>query len=353
MSKVFFSKIEKRDKTKSIGEKVKRLYQKSELGKLFNKNDFLALKIHFGEAGNAGFINPFWLRPLVGYIKESVPHLFFTDSNTLYQGERANAIDHLKIAFGHKFSLQNLGAPVIISDGLFGRNFREVAISGKYFKKVKIASSIVEADSILGLAHLTGHCQTGLAGAIKNLAMGCASRQGKLEQHSEIFPEVDIKKCLGCQECISWCPVKAIECVEGKAKIKKELCIGCGECTVVCRTEAIKIFWDDNLKRLQEKMAEYFSGVVKGKKVAFINFLTFFTKDCDCMSKDKVPLIEDIGIIASDDPVAIDKASADLLNQKKKGDIFKEIFPEIDWSIQLNYASQLGLGSLDYELIEV
>jgi len=355
MSEVFFSKIERADRGKIIGEKLRELYQVSGLERLFGKGDFLAVKIHFGEAGNRGFINPLWLKPLVACVKEKVPRVFFTDSNTLYQGRRANAVDHLKLAAGHKFSLQNLGAPVIISDGLLGRNYRGANIPGRYIKKAKIASAIIESDGLLGLAHLTGHCQTGLAGAIKNVAMGCASRAGKLEQHADVLPEVDEEKCLGCQECLRWCPVEAIEFVGKKARIKKDICIGCGECTVACRNEAIKIFWDENLQRLQEKMVEYFLGATKGKekKTGFINFLTSFTKNCDCMAKDEPPLIEDIGILASLDPVAIDKASADLINQKAGRDIFRQNFPEIDWFFQLKYASELGLGDLNYNLVEI
>jgi len=353
MSKVYFSRITKDDRGKDIGNKLKRLYQASGLEKLFDKDDFLALKIHFGEAGNQGFINPLWLRPLVDYIKERVSHPFFTDSNTLYQGKRANTVDHLKLAAGHKFNLQNLGVPVIISDGLFGRNYREVDISARYIKKAKIAGDIVECNGILGFAHLTGHCQTGLAGAIKNIAMGCASRAGKLEQHSDVFPEVDEDKCLGCQECLRWCPVKAIEFINGKARVDKTTCIGCGECTVVCRREAVKILWDDNIQRFQKKMAEYFWAAIKDKKTGFMNFLTFFTKDCDCMGKDETPLMENIGILASSDPVSIDQASADLINQKAEKDIFRQLYPEIDWSIQLKYAAELHLGSLEYELVEI
>ncbi len=353
MSKVFFCKILKGDRDKDIGVKIKSLYQLSGLEKNLNKTDFLAIKIHFGESGTHGFINPFWLRPLINFIKEDVSHPFLTDTNTLYQGQRANSVDHLKLAAGHKFSLHNLGIPVIIGDGLMGRYYREIPVSGRYVKKAKIAGDIVECDGILGLAHLTGHCQTGLAGAIKNIAMGCASRAGKLEQHSDVFPEVNENKCSGCGECLRWCPVEAIGFVDGKARINKEICIGCGECTVVCRTGAIKILWDGNIERFQRKMVEYYSAAIQNKKTGFINFLTYFTRNCDCMSKGERALIENIGILASSDPVSIDKASADLTIHKAGQDIFKSSFPDIDWSFQLRYAAELKLGELEYELVEI
>jgi len=193
--------------------------------------------------------------------------------------------------------------------------------------------------------------QTGFAGALKNLGMGCASRAGKLQQHSKTIPEITADKCIGCGSCMDICPANAIGIKKKKAILVKERCIGCGECTVICRTGAIEIKYDENVAKFQEKMVEYALGVKKAlnSKIAYMNLLYNITKNCDCMSKNETPITQDIGIIGGLDPVAIDKASIDLIGMGK----FKEIFPEIDPSIQINYGEKIKLGSSQYELVEV
>jgi uncharacterized Fe-S center protein len=183
--------------------------------------------------------------------------------------------------------------------------------------------------------------------------MGCASRAGKLEQHSNVLPEVSTAKCTGCGECIKWCPACAIEMKSGRAGITHSKCVGCGECTVTCKAGAIAIRWSETVKALQEKMAEYALGVAKAltpQRMYCLNFLTHITKDCDCMAKDEPPICADLGIAASDDPVAVDQASVDMLLAANRSDIFKKGYPDIDWSVQLKYAESIGLGSTKYEL---
>jgi len=274
-------------------------------------------------------------------------------SNVLYKRSlRTNSIDHLKVAYEHGFDIENVEAPILIADGIFGRNFIEVRIDKKHFSKVKIAADIASCDSLLALSHITGHMQTGLAGAIKNLGMGAASRRGKYEQHSGIVPEIDTNFCTGCGLCQSNCPASCIVIKSKEAHILKNSCIGCGECVVVCRTKAIDTKWSETLENLQEKMVEYAYGVVKTLqgRVGYINFLIKVTKDCDCLAMDEPKIIEDLGILASEDLVSIDKASADLVNGMKGKDIFREGYPEVDWMVQLKYAARIGLGDLNYKL---
>jgi uncharacterized protein len=355
-SNVYFVKLNNGDPDNVVKEKLNALIDGSNVLKFIKKEDFTGLKIHFGEEGNTGHIKSEWLEGLIKRLQAVTKNFFFTDTNVLYkQSLRTNAVDHLKLAREHGFALDRCRVPVIIADGLLGRNFTEVEIKKKHFSKVKIASDITNCDSLLALTHITGHLGTGFAGAIKNLGMGCASRRGKFEQHSGIVPDFKSEACVGCSYCMVNCPAGCITLKEGKACIDEASCIGCGECVVVCKTEAITNKWSETLANLQEKMVEYACGTIQavGRRIGYINFLTDITRDCDCLAKDEPRIIRDIGILASDDLVSIDKASAELVNEYGNKDVFREQYSEIDWTVQLKYASVLGLGNTDYKLIEV
>lgn len=355
-SNVYFAKLKSGDSDKVVKEKLNALVDKSNALKFIKKGDFTGIKLHFGEEGNTGHIKAAWLEGLVERLRSITKNIFFTDTNVLYkESRRTNAVDHLKLAYEHGFSLDRYGVPVVIADGLWGRNFMEVEIKKKHFSKVKIACGITGCDSLLALTHITGHIMTGFAGAIKNLGMGCASRRGKFEQHCGILPGFKSEDCSGCGACVVNCPAGCITLENGKAKIDEASCIGCGECVVVCKTDALTAKWSETLAKLQEKMVEYACGAIHAvdRRIGYINFLTDITKDCDCLAKDEPRIIQDIGILASDDIVSIDKASGDLVNEIKKKDMFREQHPDIDWTVQLKYASEIGLGNLDYKLIEM
>jgi uncharacterized Fe-S center protein len=196
--------------------------------------------------------------------------------------------------------------------------------------------------------------------------MGCASREGKLSQHSNIAPKVAKKKCIACEECLSHCSQNAIALQEEKAFIAPEKCVGCGECILICPQGAIQIQWNESIPVFQQKMVEYTMGVLKGKegRAIFLNFLTDITPACDCYGHSDRPIVRDIGILASTDPVAIDQASVDLVNNEpghkdsaliknyKSGeDKFRGVYPQIDWEVQLQYAEEVGLGTRRYELV--
>lgn len=355
-SDVFMAKVGIGDSDKIIAQKLNALVDASGVLGFLKKDDYTGIKIHFGEEGNTGHIKAEWLKGFVERLQSITNNIFFTDTNVLYkQSKRTNAVDHLKLAYSHGFNLRKMSIPVIIADGLKGRNYTDVEISKKRFSKVKIASDIADCDSLLALTHITGHIMTGFAGAIKNLGMGCASRRGKFEQHCGIVPDFNSKECVGCGLCVSNCPANAIKLSNGKAKIEKTNCIGCGECVVVCKTEALNAKWSETLANLQEKMVEYACGAVKAVdgRIGYINFLMNITKDCDCLAKDEPRIVEDIGILASRDLVSIDSASAEILNSLKGKDIFRQEYPEIDWAVQLKYAAGLGLGEINYKLITV
>ena len=353
-SQVYWTSASRREEPRALAKKVEALYLKLGIHEKIEKESFVALKIHFGEKGNTGFIKAPWLEGLVGQLRRRTRRAFFTDTNTLYVGMRSNAIDYLSLAADHGYSLEKTGLPVFIADGLIGENDEEIKVGLEHIKAAKIGAGIVHADFLLCLSHLTGHVQSGLGAAIKNLGMGCAARAGKLEQHSEVHPHINSKHCADCGSCVDYCPTGAISRRQGSAFITDDRCIGCGECLVVCKVGAVKMRWDEDSARLQEKMAEY-AFAVAGRfpgRIGFLNFLTKMTKDCDCMSKDQPEIAGDVGIAASLDPVALDQASADLVIRTAGKDVLRAGY-NLDWSRQLKHGQKIGLGSLDYELIEL
>ncbi len=355
ISKLYFINAGDSETSESIAEKTKAITLASKASEAICPDDFVAIKLTFGEAKNSGFIKPQWISPLIDIVKEKSGNVYFVETNTLYREARSNSIGHLKVADEHGFNLQSTGIPVIIADGLFGRDSRNVSINKDHFDSVKIASGVYDSDVIIVLSHVTAHFQTGFAGAIKNLGMGCASRAGKLAQHSDVKPEVTQDKCIGCGLCLDCCPANAIALKRKKALIVKEKCIGCGECVIICRWDAIEIKYTETTNRLQEKMAEYALGTLLAAKrrVILMNFLINITKNCDCMAKDEAPVVKDIGILAGFDPVAIDKASIDLVNRTSEGDLFKGLYQQIEYMAQIVHGEKIGLGSQDYELIEI
>ncbi len=366
MTEVYFSNM-RAEKKRSLLDKIETLFDKAGFSHLIKKGDMVAVKVHFGERGNTAFISPIFIRRIVDKVKKCGGKPFLIDTSTLYVGSRANAVEHLITAIENGFDYSVVGAPLIIADGLNGKDYFEVKIEGKHFKKVKIASAAYLADCLIAVSHFKGHELTGFGGALKNIGMGLGCRSAKQEMHSDVLPEVDSTICTGCQKCIHWCPAGAIKInVMGKAEIDHKKCMGCGECTVTCPLSAIKIHWETEPDVIQEKIVEYALGAMKNKvnKVGFFNFVINITPDCDCWGWSDAPIARDIGILASTDPVAIDQASVDLVNSAQGieqsrlknssvKDKFRAIFPSVDWNVQLDYGKKVGLGKRAYNLIEV
>lgn len=371
-SKVYFMDFRSRRKKENKQNKLMRLFDAVGASDIIADGDLTAVKIHFGERGGDGFIRPIFVRPIVDKIKEAGGKPFLTDTNTLYSGSRKNSVDHLNTAYEHGFTPLVTGAPILIADGIKSDNFGEVELGLKHFKFARIASDIVNADAMVVMSHFKGHEMAGFGGSIKNIAMGCAPAIGKRDQHST-RPKVGNEKCIGCEACIKVCPESAIENIEGKAFIHKEKCIGCGECITVCPVQAIALDqWGSEARDFIEKMAEYAYGAVKGKKgkTVYFNFLMDITPDCDCVPWSDAPIVPDIGILASTDPVAIDKASLDLVNRESAlkhsmlhdrtgddcecgEDHFKAMRNGTYGELQISYGESIGLGSSDYELIKL
>ncbi|GAW91504.1 DUF362 domain-containing protein [Calderihabitans maritimus] len=364
-AEVYFADMRAK-KGSNLLDKVERLFDRAGFAELIAPKDLVALKVHFGERGNTAYIRPTFVRRIVDKVKKKGGKPFLTDANTLYVGSRANAVDHLETAIENGFAYAVVGAPLIIADGLTGKDYIKVPISGKHFKEVKIGSVVYHADAIIGVTHFKGHEATGFGGTIKNIGMGLGSRSGKQMMHSDILPSINPEKCVACGKCIPWCPGEAIEIREKKAVIITDKCMGCGECTVTCPQQAIAINWKTEPDVIQEKMAEYALGVLQDKKnkAGFFSFVMNVTPDCDCFSWSDAPIVPDVGILASRDPVALDQACLDLVNDQialtnsrlgNKND-YEDKFRcihGIDGTLQLTHAEKLGLGSRRYELIKI
>jgi len=366
-SKVYFIDLRATPK-ENLVSKLGRLVDITGLSETIKERELVAVKLHFGELGNTAFIRPLFIRKIVESIKGVGGFPFLTDANTLYAGTRSDSPRHLTTAIQNGFAYSVVDAPLIIADGLRGKSETAVTVNQKRFKRVYIGTDIVEADALISVAHFKGHELSGFGGTIKNLGMGCASRKGKLAQHSTVGPMVIEKKCIGCGDCISHCSQNALALVDEKAVLDSKKCIGCGECILVCPNEAIQIQWDQAIPVFLENMVEYTMGVLKGKedKTLFLNFITNVSPACDCYGYNDAPIVRDIGIVASKDPVAIDQASVDLVNSEQAlpdsclktnmasgEDKFRGVYPNVDWTIQLDYAEKLGLGSRSYELEKI
>ncbi len=355
-AKVYFIKASIGDGEKKISAKAVELFKAGKFAKCFKENDFTAVKVHVGEHKNTTYLRAPCIKGLVDELIKLKTKPFITDTSTLYTGRRHNAIDHTILAAEHGFDFHGLGVPFIIPDGLFGTSETSVKINGELNKEVSIAYDIVRCQSILSIAHFTGHIATGAGATLKTLGMGCASRKGKMRQHSALKPSID-DKCTRCGECFEHCPADAITLDGIKAHIDQESCIGCAQCLAVCRFNAVKCNWGEETEVLQKSVAEHALGVLKGKenRAAFFNYIIYVTEDCDCFDKpDMHKIVDDIGIVASTDPVAVDKASLDLV-ENKAGKKLPRLLKnnKLEPRYQIEHAERIGLGSTDYELIEV
>ena len=371
-AKVYYSDLRCRPGV-SLLDKLKKLIRRAGIGEIDFDHKLVAIKMHFGEPGNLAFLRPNYAKAVADVVKELGGIPFLTDCNTLYPGRRKNALEHLDAAYENGFTPLSTGCQVIIGDGLRGNDDVEVPVAGaEYIQTAKIGKAIMEADVVISLSHFKGHEQTGFGGAIKNLGMGCGSRRGKMEQHAEGKPKVKASRCVGCRKCTTQCAHDAISFDdEGKASINWNRCVGCGRCIAVCNTDAIRAGNDCAMEELGCRMAEYAKAVVDGRPQFHISLVIDVSPYCDCHGENDVPILPDVGMFASFDPVALDQACADAcLRQqpipgshldeqlRREGfcdhhDPFINSMPDTDWRVCLAHCEKIGIGSRTYELIEV
>jgi len=349
----------------SLVKRVGKLLESAGLKDAIAEGDLVAIKLHFGEEGNTGFVQPVFLREVVHRVKKAGGNPFLTDANTLYSGKRKNAVDHLTTAIHHGFAYATVEAPVIIADGLDGREACDVPIVGfKHFESVRIGSAAVHADAMVAVTHVKGHEATGFGGALKNVGMGLGCRSAKQRMHADFSPEVTPETCTACKRCVKACPVQAIVIgPDNFAVVDRATCYGCGECVAVCPYGAIATQWTTTPEAIQEKIVEHVAGAIAGKegKVVYLSFVTNVSPDCDCWSFSDAPVVADIGVLASTDIVAIDQAAYDMIvaapglpGGRGEGlaagaDKFTAI-TGIDGTIVMRYGEEHQMGSREYEL---
>ncbi|MEA4966130.1 MAG: DUF362 domain-containing protein [Oscillospiraceae bacterium] len=362
VSKVYFTDFHISDRENRI-QKLKRLILTAGMDQIDFQNQFVAIKIHFGELGNLSFLRPNYAKAVADVVKELGGRPFLTDCNTLYVGSRKNALDHLDTAYENGFSQSSTGCHVLIADGLKGSNETLVPVDGEYVKEAKIGSAIMDADIVISLTHFKGHEMTGMGGAMKNLGMGSGSRAGKMEMHSAGKPYVDQGRCIGCGSCQRICAHSAPEMRNKKVTINHSKCVGCGRCIAVCPMDAVQPAQDEALENLNCKIAEYAKAVVQNRPAFHISLAMEISPDCDCHNSNDIPIVPDVGMFASFDPVAIDQACCDAVNRQipqkgstiegKEGEPLSAAHPITDWRGQIVHGKKIGLGTDEYELVRI
>jgi uncharacterized protein len=369
-SKVWFTNLRTKP-SQNLLKKLENLVIKAGIEKIDFEKKIVALKVHFGEPGNLAYLRPNYAAGIVKLLKSKRAVPFLTDCNTLYYGSRSNAPSHIEAAFENGYNPIVTDCPVIIADGIKGIDFREIEVNLELCNSAKIGSAIADADIIISLNHFKGHELTGFGGALKNIGMGCASVGGKLFLHSGSSPRIYEKNCTGCRICEKYCAHDAI--VVGKDKIAHidyEKCVGCGQCVAVCQYDASRVVWQSSSETACKRISEYAFAVIKDKPSFHINFIMNVSPNCDCWDYNDYPVVPDIGIAASFDPVALDKASADMVKaapalpgskifeDHHRGDLqgedkFKLAHPDTFWQAGLEHAQKIGLGNISYNLINV
>lgn len=345
--KVFFlAGKDKSELLKRLPLLLERLIDKD-----FTASPFCGIKVHVGEKGNKTFVPADFARVGVKFLKEKKARPFLFETNTLYHGQRGHTLDHLRLAAEHCFTLENVGAPLLIADGIRGEGAARVPVrNGKHIKEAQVASLVPDIPFVVGFSHFKGHMLSGFGASIKNFSMGTAARGGKLEMHSLSKPRIDISKCTRCGECRRHCPSEAIEVKSEDFVILHAKCTGCAGCIGVCPVKAVKFNWDEASESAAEKMAEYAGATLTGKQGFFVNFLFDITKDCDCWGEAMKPIHDDVGVLASRDPVALDQACFDMGKIKHK---LRSAHAEVDPEVQLAHAERIGVGKRDYRLEEL
>lgn len=356
----------------SLTEKLQRLIKKAGITDIDMDGKFVAIKMHFGELGNLSYLRPNYAKAVADVVKECGGKPFLTDCNTLYPGSRKNALEHLDCANINGFNTITTGCQIIIGDGLRGTDDITVPVrNGEYCKEAYIGRAVMDADIFISLTHFKGHESTGFGGAIKNIGMGCGSRAGKMHQHNSGKPIVHDDLCRGCRRCAKECGSDAITYETGKAVINQDICKGCGRCIGACAFDAIENQnWDAN-EILGRKMAEYSQAVCDGRPTFHISLVRDISPNCDCHGENDAPILPDVGIFASFDPVALDQACVDaclhatpMPNSQLSDNLadphwhhhhdnFLDSNPNVRWKETLEHAEKIGLGTREYELIQM
>ena len=366
-SKVFFTDFRCRLGVSQL-DKLRKLLEKSEFSKIDFDGKFVAIKLHFGELGNLSFLRANYAKVVADFVKERGGKPFLTDCNTLYVGSRKNALEHMDTAYLNGYSPFSTGCHIIIADGLKGSDDIEVpVVGGEYCKTARIGRAVMDADIFISLAHFKGHEHAGFGGALKNIGMGCGSRAGKMAMHADGKPYVQTDLCVGCGACAKICAHSAPIITDKKCRIDHDKCVGCGRCIAVCPKDAITPDYDQAVEVFNYKIAEYAKAVVDGRPSFHISIARDISPDCDCHEENDVPMVPDVGMFASFDPVALDLACIEAVNRQpilpgsalaERGDPHDHdhlhaAHPDTCWQAAIEHGKKIGLGTDEYTLITV
>ena len=345
MSNVYYKKTNSKTTVQEIQQISKSLLTTLVEKEQISLNKTIPLKVHFGEKGNKTFVKSENYLGIIDFLKERKIESLFMETSVLYGGQRFKAEVHHKTALEHGFDQ----LPIIFADGESGEDYAETEVDLKHYDSCKIGKKFLDYNQLVVVSHFKGHQLAGFGGAIKQLAMGHASKGGKLAMHMGNKPQIKNRKCEQCNLCQKRCNEAAITIGE-KSFIDHDKCVGCGACVPACPHNAISFITLQSMakflmggNKFREKIVEYAYAAQLDKKNIYINFAMNITKGCDCEPRKMRPLIEDFGIMVSTDPVALDKACWDLA--KEKGKKFKG-------AEQFDYAEKVGLGSQNYVLIK-
>jgi hypothetical protein len=370
MSKVYFASARayKWKYDDSMPGKLERLLKEINLATYFEQKEWIAVKTHFGSEGAHRIVRPIFLRKVVEALKSLGAKPFVTDT------VRIKGLDYLEVANQNGLNHLSVGAPVVLADGLYG-NDNIMVKAGEILGEIAIASLIHDVPAMVVCSHVKGHIQAGYGGAIKNVAMGGVSSshrdrgwkcgRGAMHTIGEGKLIWNKERCELCYQCEEICPLETIKFDNELFAYKDEDCWRCGRCTRVCPSGALILPGDD--ERFMRSLAEAAKAVLstfKKDKVLYINFLTEVQPECDCMPVADVPVMQDQGILLSEDIVAIEQASVDMLLKAaplpqsateekavvRGDDVFHKITDKPYW-IQVEEAERLGLGSRKYEII--
>jgi uncharacterized Fe-S center protein len=368
-SKVYFTDLHAKP-SNNLLKKLETLVVKAGIDTIDFEKKMVAIKIHFGEPGNVAYLRPNFAAVIVKMLKKKDAIPFLTDCNTLYSGRRSNGIAHLESAFENGYNPLTTGCPIVIADSIKGTEYRDIEVNLECCNSARIGSAIADSDVVISVNHFKGHEITGFGGALKNLGMGSASAGGKLFLHSGASPKIFEENCSGCRICERFCSQGAVAVgADKKAHIHFEKCTGCGQCIAVCQYDAARPATDASSDIVNKRIAEYAYAVVKDKPAFHINFIIDVSPNCDCWNFNDYPLVPNIGIAASFDPVALDQACADMVkaapalpqsviyqnhdNDHCGEDKFKMAHPDTNWQAGIDHAVKIGLGSKEYEIVKI
>jgi uncharacterized Fe-S center protein len=375
----------------SLTFKAVKVFRDAGLGELFKPGDTVGIKTHFGEYGVSLNLRPHYVRSIVDEVKRLGGKPVAVECTTMPYSEfasRSTATEMLKTAARHGFTVETLGCPIWVCDGEYGVDDVKVDVPhGVFMKYSYMGRRLQELDAMIVVSHFKGHPNGVIGGAIKNVGIGCASKRGKIMTHAVNHP---------LYGCLQWsinqqaaataaqgeyptlldrvlmsCPYDAMSYVDGVFAIDHQKCTQCAACYGPVQNTGILVPPQEYLVQapimIPDGCSAYVNAIGKDK-VGYVSYAVDISPWCDCCNYSDRPLVPNIGVFASKDPVAIDMACTEMSEQSvvepgSKADEFGFSEPgterftncsgiaKLSQWIQINAAVFNGLGTSEYELV--